>query len=154
MRTHVQRNVSWCFAILRQLRQIRRLIYRQPRSDTGGSFSSVATGLWQRCIGIGLPVYLVRRLQSLCIKYSPFSDEFSDVLSVHIKHSPLWVCDEFSDVLRSLCWRSLYSSPWDCTAIYLGLLVRVSDLPGRRCLRYASIDRLVVPSSKLSTIGS
>jgi len=37
---------------------------------------------------------------------------------------------------------------------YLGPLVRVSDLPGRRRLRSASTDRLVVPSFKLSTIGS
>jgi hypothetical protein len=37
---------------------------------------------------------------------------------------------------------------------YLGPLVRVSDLPGRRSLRSASTDRLVVPSFKLSTIGS
>jgi len=32
---------------------------------------------------------------------------------------------------------------------YLGPLVRMSDLPSRRCLRYASTDRLVVPSLKL-----
>jgi len=37
---------------------------------------------------------------------------------------------------------------------YLGPLVCVSDLPGRRCLRSASADRLVVSSFKLSTIGS
>jgi len=37
---------------------------------------------------------------------------------------------------------------------YLGPLVRVSDLPGRRRLRSASTDRLVVPPFKLSTIAS
>jgi len=37
---------------------------------------------------------------------------------------------------------------------YLGSLVRVSDLSGRRRLRSASTDRLVVPPFKLSTIGS
>jgi len=36
---------------------------------------------------------------------------------------------------------------------YLGPLVRVSDLLGRRRLRSASTDRLVVPPFKLSTIG-
>jgi len=37
---------------------------------------------------------------------------------------------------------------------YLGPLVHVSHLPGGRCLRSASTDRLVVRSFKLSTIGS
>ena len=39
---------------------------------------------------------------------------------------------------------------------YLGPLIRVSDLSGRRALRSASrpTNRLVVPPSKLSTIGS
>ena len=37
---------------------------------------------------------------------------------------------------------------------YLGPLVRVSDLSGRRALRSASTNRLVVPPFKLSTIGS
>jgi len=37
---------------------------------------------------------------------------------------------------------------------YLGPLVRVSDLPGRRRLRSASTDRLIVPPFKLSTIDS
>ena len=36
----------------------------------------------------------------------------------------------------------------------LGPLVCVSNLPGRRSLRSASTDRLVVPSFKLSIIGS
>jgi len=49
------------------------------------------------------------------------------------------------------CRADVYSSAWDCTALYLGPLVRVSDLPGRRRLRSTSTDRLVVPPFKLST---
>jgi len=37
---------------------------------------------------------------------------------------------------------------------YLGPLVRVADLPGRRSLRSAGSDRLVVPQVQLSTVGS
>ena len=37
---------------------------------------------------------------------------------------------------------------------YLDPLVRVSDVPGRRCLRSACTDRLVVPPFKLSSFGS
>ena len=35
-----------------------------------------------------------------------------------------------------------------------GPLVRVADLPGRHALRSAGTNRLVVPSVKLSTVGS
>ena len=37
---------------------------------------------------------------------------------------------------------------------YLGPFVRVADLPGRRSLRSAGTNRLLVPPFKLSTIGS
>ena len=37
---------------------------------------------------------------------------------------------------------------------YLGPLVRVADLPGRRSLRSAGSNRLVVPQVQLSTVGS
>jgi len=36
---------------------------------------------------------------------------------------------------------------------YLGLLVPVADLQGRRTLRSAVINRLVVPSVRLSTVA-
>ncbi len=36
---------------------------------------------------------------------------------------------------------------------YLGPLVRIADLPGRRALRSADTSRLVVPPIKLSTVG-
>ena len=37
---------------------------------------------------------------------------------------------------------------------YLGPLTRVADVPGRRSLRSAATNRLIVPSVKLSTVGS
>jgi len=64
MKTHVQRTVSRCFAVLRQLRQIRHLVppatlltlvvtlvLSRPDYDNG--------------VLIGLPAYLLRRLQSV-----------------------------------------------------------------------------------------
>jgi len=38
--------------------------------------------------------------------------------------------------------------------VFLGPLVAVADLPGRRALRSASTSRLVAPPIKLSTVGS
>jgi hypothetical protein len=38
--------------------------------------------------------------------------------------------------------------------VYLGPLCRVSDLPGRCSLRSASTDQLVIPPTRLSTVGT
>ena len=64
MRTHVQNTASRCFAVLRQLRQIRRSV-PQP------TFQSLVVSLVNTRLNygngalIGLPVYLTRRLQSV-----------------------------------------------------------------------------------------
>jgi len=64
MRTHVQRTVSRCFAVLRQLRQIRHSI----PTDT---FQTLLVSLmlarlyYDNSVLDDLPVYLVRRLQSV-----------------------------------------------------------------------------------------
>ena len=42
----------------------------------------------------------------------------------------------------------------DSTLRYLGPLTRVADVPGRRNLPSAATNRLIVPSVKLSTVGS
>jgi len=56
----------WCFAVFRQLRQIRRHITPTTFQTLHvGSFSSVATGLWQRRNDRPTCLYLVRRLQSV-----------------------------------------------------------------------------------------
>ena len=73
--------------------------------------------------------------------------------------------DHITDALASLHWLRVperiqfkiavltYKVLHGTAPRYLGPLVRVSDLPGRRRLRSASTDRLVVPPFKLSTIG-
>jgi len=96
---------------------------------------------------IGLPTYLVRRLQSVLnasarmIFQLPRSDHITDALaSLHWLRVPERI--QFKIAVLT------------CAPRYLGLLVRVSDLPGRRRLRSASTDRLVVPLFELSTIDS
>jgi len=74
--------------------------------------------------------------------------------------------DHITDALASLHWLRVpehiqfkiavltYEVLHRTAPRYLDSLVRVYDLPGRRRLRSASTDRLVVPPFKLSTIGS
>ena len=47
----------------------------------------------------------------------------------------------------------MYKATHETEPSYLSQLVRVADLPGRRSLRFAQTNRLLVPSVKLSTVG-
>ena len=123
--------------------------------DTGGRSRSVANGLRQRRAGllVVVPAYLVRRLQSLLnasarlIYHLRHSDHITDALvSLHLLRVP----ERIQYKIAVLTYKVLQGT----APRYLGPLVRVSDLPGRRALRSASTSRLVVPPFKLSTIGS
>ena len=152
MRTHVQRTVSSCFAILRQLRQIRRLV--PPATFQTLVVALVLSRLdYGNGVLVGLPAYLVRRLQSVLnasartIFQIRRSEHITDALaSLHWLRVP----ERIQFKIAVLTYKVLHGT----APRYLGPLVRVSDLPGRRSLRSASTDRLIVPSFKLSTIGS
>jgi len=73
--------------------------------------------------------------------------------------------DHISDALISLHWLRaqervrfktavlMYKANHETAPSYLSQLVRVADLPGRRSLRSARTNRLLVPSMKLFTVG-
>jgi len=152
MRTHVQRTVSGCFAALRQLRQIRN-------SVPTAAFKSLVVALvitrldYGNGVLIGLPTNLVRRLQSvqnaaarLIFKRRRFDHITDALVTLHWLRIPERVVYK----IAVLTFRVLH---W-IAPNYLGPVVRVADLPGRRALRSAGTNRLVVPPFKLSTIGS
>ena len=74
--------------------------------------------------------------------------------------------EHITDALISLHWLRVpervqfkiavltYKVLHDTAPRYLGPLDRVADLPSRRALRSASSSRLVVPTFRLSTVGS
>ena len=104
---------------------------------------------------------------SLCI-FSALSSVLNSAaviafVSCHIyglRHS-----DHISDALISLYWLwaqervrfntavLMYKATHGTAPSYLSQLVLVADLPGRRSLRSAWTNRLLVPSVKLSTVG-
>jgi len=47
----------------------------------------------------------------------------------------------------------MYKATRGTATLYLSQLVRVADLPGRRSLRSARTNRLLVPPVKLTTVG-
>jgi len=74
--------------------------------------------------------------------------------------------DHITDALATLHWLRVpervqykiavltYKVLQDSAPRYLGPLVAVADLPGRRALQSASTSRLDIPPIKLSTVGS
>jgi len=102
---------------------------------------------------VGLPVYLVRRLQSVLnaaarlIYHMRSADHITDALiSLHW----LRASQRIEYKVAVLTYKVLHGS----APRYLGPLVPVADLQGRRTLRSAGTNRLVVPSVRLSTVGS
>ena len=149
MRIHVQRTVSRCFAALRQLRQIRRCV-------PAATFQMLVVALvhsrldYGNSVLVGIPAYLLRRLQSAL--------NAAARLIFHLKRS-----DHITDALVSLHWLRVPERIQYKVAVlgyrvfhgsaprYLGPFTRVADVPGRRNLRSATTNRLIVPSVKLST---
>ena len=120
--------------------------------DTRNSPSEPATRLRQSEL-VGITTYLVRRLQSVLNETAR--------LIYHLRPH-----DHITDALATLHWQRVpervqykiavltYKVLHDSAPQYLGPLVTVADLPGRRALWSASTSRLVIPPIKLSTVGS
>jgi len=152
MRTHVQRTVSRCFAVLRQLRQIRHVV---PTS----TFQTLVVSLvlsrldYGNAVLVGLPAYLLNRLQSVLnaaarlIFGLRYTDHITEALvSLHWLRAPQRI--QFK--VAVLAYKVLNGS----APQYLGPLVRTADLPGRRPLRSTASNRLDVPRFRLTTVGS
>jgi len=151
MWTHVKKIASRCFAVLRQLRQIRRYV----STDTFRALvvALVVTRLdYGNAVLTGLPVYLSRRLQSVlnAAAWLIFglrrSDHVSDALiSLHWLHIPQRI--QFKVAVLT------YKVLDGCAPSYLGPFVHVADLPSRRALRSANTSRLIQPQCNQSTVG-
>ena len=103
---------------------------------------------------IGIPAYLVRRLQSVLNAAARFinhprpHDHISEALAILHR---LRVTERVQyTIIAVLTFKLLH----DSAPRYLGPLVAVADLPGRRALWSASTCRLVAPPIKLSTVDS
>jgi len=151
MRSHVKRTVTRCFAALRQLRQIRR-------SVPPATFQSLVVALvlsrldYGNAVLVGLPAYLVRRLQSVLnaaarlIYRMRSADHITDALAcLHWLRVP----QRIKHKVAVLTYKVLHGS----APRYLGPLVAVAGLPGRRTLRSGGTNGLMVPPVRRSTVG-
>jgi hypothetical protein len=126
MVTHVQRTVSQCFAVLRLLGSIRRLV-------PPAKFRTLVVAL------------VLSRLDYVATGLLVGSSFNYVTLTISLIHLP--VC---SYKIAMLTYKVLQGT----APRYLGPLVCVSDQPGRRNLHSASTAHLLVPPFKLSTFGS
>ena len=102
---------------------------------------------------VGLPAYLLDRLQSVL-----------NAATRLIFRKKLY--DHITEATASLHWLRARERIIFKVAVmtfkvlhrlappYLGPFVRVADLPGRRGLRSADSDELIIPSHRLATVGS
>jgi len=141
MRTHVQRTVSRCFAALRQLRPIRRSVplatLQMPVVALVHFRLNYGNGVG---VLVGLPSHVMRRLQSVLnaaarlIYLLRTRDHITDAL---ISLQWLRIKERIQYKLAILAYRVLHGD----APRYLGPLIRVDDLPGRRPLRSTNTNR-------------
>ena len=152
MRSHVHHTVSGCFAVLRQLRSIRRSVPASVYKTL--VVSLVLTKLdYGNAVLSGLPAHLVRRLQSVMnaaarsIAGLRRSEHITATLaSLHW----LRASERIDFKVATLAYRCLHG----IAPSYLSYdLRRVADIPSRRRLRSSTSNALDVPSTRLSSIG-
>lgn len=152
MKIHISRTVSSCFAVLRQLRSIRRSV--TPEVMRTLVVSLVLSRLdYGNATLAGLPANQLNRLQSVMnaaarLVYSARKHEHITPLlrDLHWLRVPRRI--EFK--LAVLVYRCLHG----LAPSYLSAeLQRVSDITSRRRLRSASTTALVVPPTRHSTLG-
>jgi len=137
---------------LRQLRQIRHSV---PLSTLQTLVVSLVLNKldFGNALLVGLPADLIHRLQAV--------QNASARLIHRLRHF-----DHVSDALVSLHWLHVperieyniavlvYKVLGGLAPRYLGLLTCVADLPGRRALRSAGMNRLHIPPVRLSTVAT
>jgi len=151
MCSHVQQTVAGCFALLRQLQGIRRSV---PSSVVQTLVVALVLSRldYGNAMLVGLPANLLNRLQS--------------VLAAARSVAGLRRSDHITDTLASSHWlRALqrikfklavtgYRGIHGTAPRYLSdLLHRVSDITSRRRIRSSTSSELVIPLSRLVTVG-
>jgi len=152
MRSHVQRTVAGCFAILQQLRNIRRSV---PSSV----FQTLVVALvltrldFSNATLSDLSAYLLNRLQSVLNASARLiaglhrSAHIADSLaSFHWLRS----AERIKFKLAVIVYRALHSTAPQHLS---DMLRRVADIPSRSRLRSSTSSHLVVRPSRLVTVG-
>lgn len=152
MRSHVTKTVSNCFAALRQIRCIRRCIPSQAVISL--VVSLVLSRLdYGSAVLAGLPACLIDRLQSVlnaAARLVHSSRKYDHVTPLLQELHWLKMRQRIEFKLAVLVYRCLHGT---APSYLSNELHRVADLDARRRLRSSSTDALVIPTTRLSTVG-
>jgi len=152
MRSHVAKTVSACFAVLRQLRSVRRSV---PRSV----FQSLVTSLvltrldYGNATLAGIPLYQLKRLQSVMNSAARlvFSSSRYDRITPLLRQLHWLKAAERIDYKLALL---AYKCQQGAAPSYLADELRQpADFEARRRLRSASSSSLIIRRTRLSTFG-
>jgi len=138
MRTHVHQTVSKCFAVLRQLRQIRHSVPTETLQTL--VIAVVMSRLYYgNAVLVGLPAYLIRRLQSVMNASARMIHRLRS--SNHTTDAPfdlhwLRIPERMQFKVAVLVHNVLHG----LAPQYLGPLTHVSNLPGRCTLRLTRLN--------------
>ena len=152
MRSHVTKTVSGCFAALRQIRSIRRSVSRPVLLSLVTSLVLSRLDYGSATLA-GLPQYHLDRLQSVLnaaarLVYS--ARRYDHVTPLLQELHWLKVPQRIEYKHAVLAYRCLHDMAPSYLADYLH---RVADVHSRQRLRSASTPALVVPPTRLITVG-
>jgi len=152
MRSHVTRTVSACFAVLRQLRSIRRSVSLPVIQSLVSSLVLSRLDYGNATLA-GIPSYLLKRLQSVMNAAARLV--FSSSRFEHITpllHQLHWLKaqERIQFKLAVLVYKCLHGA---APAYLADDLHQPAELEARRRLRSASTSSLLIRRTRLSTIG-
>jgi hypothetical protein len=152
MTTHITKTAAGCFAVLRQLRSVRRSLSRDSLIRL--VVALVLTRLdYCNALLAGLPAVQLNRLQSVINAAARLvcSARWNDHVTPLLRHLHwLKIPERIEYKLCVLAYRCLNGTGPDYLARDLR---RVADLPSRQRLRSASTAELVVPATRRKTLG-
>jgi len=152
MRSHVTKTVCACFAVLRQLRSVRRSVPKSVLQSLVTSF--VLPRLDYRNANLaGIPLYLLKRLQSVMNSAARlvFSSSRYDHITPLLRQLHWLKATERTDFKLAVL---VYKCQHGAAPSYLvDELSQPADFEVRRHLRSTSLPSLIVRRRRLSTIG-
>jgi len=152
MRTHVVKTASSCFAVLRQIRSIRRSVSRPSLQTLVASL--VLSKLDYGCATLaGLPATLLDRLQSVLNAAARLiygRRKYDHVTPLLRELHWLRVPERITFRLATLAYRCQHNMAPHYLAVQLH---RASSVAPRQRLRSASTPDFIVPRTSRSTIG-
>jgi len=151
LRSHVAKTVSSCFAVLRQLRSIRRSVSRSVLQSLVSSLVLPRLDYSNATLA-GIPSHLLSCLQSVMNAAARLivSSRFDHIIPILRQLHWLKTPEPIAIKCAVLVYRCLHGS---APSYLVDELCQVADVEARQRLRSASSSSLIVGRTRLYTVG-